>query len=216
VSQPPRIGREQPRLDAAVLVAELDLEVDDALADAVEPERAGLDHAGVDRPDRDRVDLLAGDVVVGVGGHRDRRAPGVAHRLEPRVVRDPDAVLLVELALEDVELREVAGERVVAVRRGDDGARGGERAAGVLEHGGDDDVVARRGRGRVGGGDGAAVERDRARAAAQRRRDVIAPRPRRQRRDRRHGLAVDEHGRGHPPSSVVATERIRSLIGAGT
>ena len=46
-------------LDAAVLVAQRDLEVVDLLAMALEPEVAGLDDPRVDRADRHLVDLLA-------------------------------------------------------------------------------------------------------------------------------------------------------------
>ena len=46
-------------LEAAVLVEELRVEVEDAVADEMEAEVAGLDHAGVDRPDRDLVGVVA-------------------------------------------------------------------------------------------------------------------------------------------------------------
>ena len=57
-----RAADERP-LDAAVLVAERDLEVEDLLAVALEAEVPRLDDAGVDRADRDLVDLLALDAV---------------------------------------------------------------------------------------------------------------------------------------------------------
>ena len=50
-------------LEPAVLVEEAGVEVQDAVADDVEAEVAGLDHARVDRPDRDLVGVV-------------RRAPG--------------------------------------------------------------------------------------------------------------------------------------------
>ena len=46
-------------LDAAMLVAERDLEVKDLLAMALEAEMSGLDDAGVNRANRDLVDLFA-------------------------------------------------------------------------------------------------------------------------------------------------------------
>ena len=46
-------------LEPAVLVEEPGVEVEDPVADDVEAEVAGLDHAGVDRPDRDLVRVVA-------------------------------------------------------------------------------------------------------------------------------------------------------------
>ena len=48
-------------LEAAVLVEEARVHHEDPLADDVEAEVAGLDHAGVDRPDGDLVDAVAAD-----------------------------------------------------------------------------------------------------------------------------------------------------------
>ena len=68
-------------LDAAVLVAQRDLQVEDVLAVALEAEMARLDHPGMDRPHRDLVDLRALDPEE--VGHarqdriRGRSAPGV-------------------------------------------------------------------------------------------------------------------------------------------
>ena len=45
--------------EAAVLVEELHVEVEDAVADEMEAEVAGLDDAGVDRPDCELVDVVA-------------------------------------------------------------------------------------------------------------------------------------------------------------
>jgi hypothetical protein len=58
-TQRARVAAQELGLDPAVLVAEVDLQVMDGLAVAQEPERAGLDHARVDRPDLHLVDLLA-------------------------------------------------------------------------------------------------------------------------------------------------------------
>ena len=91
---------DQRALDAAVLVAERDLQVEDLLAVALEAEVARLDDAGVHRADRDLVDLLALDPVevghAGGGAASAVPAPGVvaravrrmeADRLEPRDAR---------------------------------------------------------------------------------------------------------------------------------
>ena len=101
-----------------MLVAERDLEVKDLLAVALEPEMPGLDDAGVDRADRDFVDLVPFDSEEishpgrnpGVG----RSAPRVVaaairmvepHRLQPWMSLEPDTVLLGDLAFEEVRLR---------------------------------------------------------------------------------------------------------------
>ena len=69
-----RAADERP-LDAAVLIAERDLQVEDLLAVALEAEVPRLDDAGVDRADRHLVDLLAFDAVE-VGDADDRRSSG--------------------------------------------------------------------------------------------------------------------------------------------
>jgi hypothetical protein len=97
-------------LDAAVLVPERDLEVKHRLAVALEPEVPRLDHAGVDRTDRDLVDLAALDrVVVGDPDGRRLTSPRPPGRLEPNGLEPWVAVrrhspLLGELALEQVNL----------------------------------------------------------------------------------------------------------------
>ncbi len=73
---------DQGPLDAPVLVAELDLQVQDVLAVALEAEMARLDDAGVHGTDRDLVNLLALDAEV-VGDATARSAspcPGSTHR----------------------------------------------------------------------------------------------------------------------------------------
>ena len=98
--------REQQLLDAAVLVAEVDLEVMHLLAEAHEAEAPGLDDAGVDGADGDLVHLLALDLVEAV--RVAARCAGVleANRLHPRMPGDAHAVLLVELTLEAVQRRD--------------------------------------------------------------------------------------------------------------
>ena len=77
-----RAAGERP-LDPAVLVAERDLEVEHVLAVALEAEVAGLDDAGVDRPDRHLVDLVAVDAVeVGDPDRTAREPPGRRARYE--------------------------------------------------------------------------------------------------------------------------------------
>ena len=108
-----RRPREQQRLDAAMLVAELDLEMLHALAVAHEPEVAGLDHARVDRADADLVDVLA--------AHREERVPAhpllprafEAHGLQPRMAVGHEAGLFPQFALEHLRRGESLRERRV-------------------------------------------------------------------------------------------------------
>ncbi len=89
---------------AAVLEAELDLQVVDVLALAGEPEVARLDDPGVDGADADFVDLLAVHAEEGVGRLARRRAGDAApDRLEPGMAVRLDAELLVDLPFEEVE-----------------------------------------------------------------------------------------------------------------
>ena len=60
------LPREQ-LLDAAMLVAELDLEVKNLLAVALKTEMPRLNHAGMHRPHTDLVNFLAFDAVKCVG-----------------------------------------------------------------------------------------------------------------------------------------------------
>src|ERR1017187_3830511 len=124
-------------LDAAMLVAERDLEVKDLLAMTLEPEMPGLDHAGVDRAYRDLVDLGPLDPEEIKHPGRDlrvhRSAPGVvalavrmmeADRLRPRMPPEPHAVLFGDLALEKVRLYDLGNDRLerrsVGDRAGDE------------------------------------------------------------------------------------------------
>ena len=65
--QRPAGGR---RLESAALVEQLHVEVQDPLADDVEAEVPGLDHAGMNRPDGDLVGVVTGD----------RNGPGIERR----------------------------------------------------------------------------------------------------------------------------------------
>ena len=73
---------DQRPLDAAVLVAERDLQVEDLFAVALEAKMARLDDAGVDRADRHLVDLLALDAVEvrDADDRASRPASGPRHR----------------------------------------------------------------------------------------------------------------------------------------
>ena len=71
-------------LDSAVDEPQPGLELEDGLADDGEPEMAGFDQPGVDRPDGDLVDAGALDRQERegvVGGERRRRTGVVAHRI---------------------------------------------------------------------------------------------------------------------------------------
>ena len=76
------------RSDSAMLIAQGDLQVEDMLAVTLEAEVPRLDHAGVNRPDRDLVDLVAFDAEeIGAGrvGRRARstRRPSATRRRVP-------------------------------------------------------------------------------------------------------------------------------------
>jgi hypothetical protein len=102
----------QRLLDAAVLVAERDFEMQHALAVAAEAEMPRLDDAGMHRPDRDLVDLLAADPeeidAADLGPARRE-----TDRLQPRMALRFDAPLLENLALEIMGRREIRRQRRV-------------------------------------------------------------------------------------------------------
>src|SRR5205807_8088371 len=110
----------QRRLHAAVLVAERDLEVEHLLAVALEAEVARLDHSGVHRTHRDLVHLLAFHAIeVHHSALRVlalRPSPGrrEAHRLQPGMALGAHLPLLGDLALEEMHLRALAGQRTEA------------------------------------------------------------------------------------------------------
>ena len=114
-SQALGLAAQKQRLHAAMLVAELDLEMMHGLAEAHEAKGSRLDDPGVDRAHRDFVNLLAREIIERVFLHLPEVLSFEAHRLEPRVVGDPDSQLLVDLALEALRRREIAGERVPAL-----------------------------------------------------------------------------------------------------
>ena len=103
---------DQRALDAAMLVAERDFEVEDLLAVALEPEMAGLDDARVDRADRDLMDLLAADLEKFGDARAAAREPD---RLQPRMTFRPDAPLLRDFALEQLRLRTFGRQRGIRI-----------------------------------------------------------------------------------------------------
>ncbi len=120
---------DQGPLDSAVLIAQRDLQMKDLLAMALEAEVPRLDHARVNRTNRDLVDLFAFDPEkVRDADNRSfarRPVPRVmagairamkANRLEPGMPFGADAVLLGKLALEQMHLRAVGRQRVKVVR----------------------------------------------------------------------------------------------------
>ena len=197
------VALEQPRLHAAMLVAELDLEVQHVLAEAHEPERARLDHAGMDRADGDLVHLLPIDAIERIPAHRRLVLALEADRLEPRMAGDPHAELLVELALEAVERRQVGREFVVAVRRLDGRTRDDQLPA-VLVHDREQHALAV----------ATPVQRDRADAATRALEELRAPRPDLEHLDLRCGNRMREDRR-HGPSSECATFVISALSCGG-
>jgi hypothetical protein len=122
-------------LDAAVLVAEGDFEVEDFLAGALETKMAGLDDAGVHRADGDLVNLAAVDAEE--LAHGGRGAGAAADGFEPRVAVGNEAVLLPDLALEEMGLRVRGGERRVRAG-GRRAAADGERVVGIEGDDGDE------------------------------------------------------------------------------
>ena len=103
-------------LDAPVLVPQVDLQVVDGLAVALEPEVARLDDAGVDGTHGDLMHLFAAhrEVPIACVERAGRTGKIVdAHRLEPRVSLRRHARLLQYLALEEVDLRAVRRHRRV-------------------------------------------------------------------------------------------------------
>jgi hypothetical protein len=115
-------------LDAAMLVTERDLQMEHRLAMALEPKAARLDHARVNRADRDFVHLIALDfeIIHHAGQNRGARraVPGIfvgaigamkTNRLEPGMAFRFDGPLLGDLAFKQVRLRAVGRQRGIAL-----------------------------------------------------------------------------------------------------
>ena len=133
----------QGALDAPVLVAQGDLQVEDGLAVALEAEVARLDDARVDGTHGHLVDRLALDAEEvhdgGLGVLPDLPAlrPGAveADRLQPGVALGQDPELLRQLPFEEVGLGTVGGQGRVG-GTGEAGPGGAEPALGVVgQHG---------------------------------------------------------------------------------
>ena len=204
-SQRTRVAIEQAAFDPAVLVAELDLEMVDALAETHEAERAGLDDAGVDRPHGDLVNFLALDLVVGVRGHRRLVCAFEANRLEPRMTCDADAGLFVKLALEAVQGGNVARELVIAELLRDVGACHAQVPIGILQDRGDrHDIRA-----------ASPVHGDDPHARSCTREQVIAPGLCVERLDRCGREARGAHGARHDPPTEADACWMSELIADG-
>ena len=128
VDRPFRRSPDERGLDAAVLIAEGDLEMEDVLAMTLETEVAGLDDARVDGPDGDLVDFGSGhgEEVDDTGQNRRSRLPAPrvatgairvmeADGLHPGMSLGPQAVLLGDFPLEQVCLRNGIRDRFEAV-----------------------------------------------------------------------------------------------------
>ena len=116
---------EEGLLHAAMLIAQGDLQMEDPLAVALEPEVARLDHARVDGPHGHLVDLLAlhAEEVDHTGNRHSATLPGVrravpgkveSHGLQPGMAFGDDAGLLGELPLEEVGLGAIGREGGIA------------------------------------------------------------------------------------------------------
>src|SRR5262245_32721054 len=92
-------------LDAAMLVAQSNFQMQHFFAVALESKMSRLDDAGVNRPDGDLVNLAplhAEEFAVSRGNAVGARS---AHRLEPGMAGGLQTVLLENFALEQVRLR---------------------------------------------------------------------------------------------------------------
>ena len=145
----------------AMLIAQRNLQVEDLFAVALEAKMSRLDDAGMDGADGDLVDFLPLDAVIVHDADQrllsGRAIPGVvagpiggveADRLEPGMAVGPHAVLLGQLALEQMSLRAVGRQRRIAVA-GQAGAANAHQARGAV---GEDGIQLHRavGGGRIG------------------------------------------------------------------
>ena len=122
-------------LDASMLVAEGDLEMDDFLAGALEAEVAGLNDAGVNGADGDFVDFAAinlKEIAEDWGV-----AAGATDGLKPRMALRDEGMLLPKFAFEEMGLRVGGGERGVCAGEGG-AATDGKGVVGIEGEDGDD------------------------------------------------------------------------------
>ena len=210
-AQGQRRALQQQRLDIAVLVAELDLQVVHLLAVAHEAKVARLDHAGVDRADAHLVHLLAAHLEERMVPHVLLALAFVAHRLEPGVARGCDAGLLPQLALEHLR-RGVSGrERRIGGTARPAPAQHSQVTVFALQHGGGDRLAVG-----VHVSVDAAEQGDQALAGIQRQGDLAGPC---HQIGLRHLVVQGHHNRlvrsHHWPPMDCATCTSRALIGAG-
>ena len=172
----------------------------DRLAQAHEPEGAGLDDARVDRA-HGLVDVLARACRSGTL-HHSKMAPEAEGGQGWSVIFRPNCS---ELALEALRGGKVPAQRMVAVLQRRRPADGLERAALVLQHGGQQ---------RAGGVGFAAEERDEPQVPLERGADLVGPVPRFH-NGQVGGLHPEDRQRAHGPPKDAATLRNSALIGAG-
>jgi hypothetical protein len=128
----------QHGFDAAVLVAQLNLQMVDTLTQAHEAKVPWLNHAGVNRAHTDFVHFLAAHLEEGVVRHLLLARALKPHRLEPRVPQRHDAGLLPQFTLKNLGLGVAWCQRRVAHARVGTGSQHAPIAFRILQHGGDD------------------------------------------------------------------------------
>jgi len=125
-----RLLLRQETFDAAMLVAELNFEMENFLAVTLKAKMSGLDHAGMDGTDSDLVDFRALNAVKGVG--RVVMAPGLAQAngTQPGMALRLDAALFVKLAFEIIQAGKLVRERGIGLFL-EEGENGIGQAKGV-------------------------------------------------------------------------------------
>lgn len=94
-----------------MLVPEVDLQVVNRFAVAHEPKVSRFDHARVNWTHTDLVDLLAAELIERVVVHPAEILSLEPDRFQPRVIRERQSELLVNLPLKAVHLRVLSRER---------------------------------------------------------------------------------------------------------
>ena len=200
-----RVASEQERLQSAVLVSELDLQMVNLFAEAHESKRAGLDDPRVNRAHGDFVHLLSLDPVEGIVVHGGLGLTLVSDGLEPWVRRHAHARLLVQFSLEAVKGREFGRHLVVSHFGARHGPRQKKRSVRCLEHRRD----------RYAPLVSPAKEGDDAVSFADLGRQMVSPRLRIEDLRFCDALPVDEDRRGHGSPSEAATCRRSPLTPSG-
>src|SRR6185437_13315729 len=104
----------EQRLDAPVLIAQLDIQVKDLLAIADKPEMPRLDDARMDRPDAHLMQLFTVDTVEWMVGYRlasVRSVECIPQWLQPGVVGIGQTKIFSQLAFETLECQVPCSER---------------------------------------------------------------------------------------------------------